>query len=297
MPATLRIPKRMGARRRGEDGFPLAERGRVALWGLRLGKRPLLFAMPLALAALLLSITASAAGGPTIEAAGGGGYTFYWSPSSAEVGAGGAVAFRNASAVVPHGVTWTGGPETPSCSGVPIDEGKTSWSGSCTFAQPGTYAFKCPVHPTEMMGTITVSSSGTVTTPPPPPPPGGESPESPLSGTSTQALKLAKTQHSGSVRGSVALSQAAAGGKLEVDLLARRASLLAAGKGGTVRVGKLIRAYLQAGRVAFTVPLAKPARRALMASMRLRLTVKIVVTPQRGAAVTLTRGVLVEEGR
>ncbi len=253
--------------------------------------------MPLALAALFLAVAAGAAGGPAIEAAGGGYGGYYWSPSSAEVGAGGTVTFKNASAAVPHGVTWTGGPETPSCSGVPVDEGRTSWSGNCTLTQPGTYTFKCPVHPTEMTGTITVSSSGTVTTPPPPPPPGGESPESPLSGTSTQALKLAKTQHGGSVRGSIALSQAAAGGKLEVDLLARRSSLHGAGKGGTVRVGKLVRAYLQAGRVAFTVPLAKPARRALMASMRLRLTVKIVVTPQRGAAVTLTRGVLVEEGR
>lgn len=242
--------------------------------------------MPLAVAALLLAVAASAAGGPTIEAAGGGGYAFYWSPSSAEVGTGGSVTFKNSSASVPHGVEWTGTPPaTPSCSGVPIGEGRTSWSGSCTFAQPGTYTFRCVVHPTEMTGAITVSASGTVTTSPSPPS------ESPLSGPAAQALKLASSQR-GSVRGSIAVSQAGAGARLEVDLLARRAALLGAGHTGRQRVGRLIRSALQPGRISFTVPLGRPARRTLRRHGRLSLRVEVIVTPQHGPAVKLKRGVL-----
>jgi plastocyanin len=97
---------------------------------------------------------------PTIEAAGGGYGGYYWSPSTAEVAAGGKVTFQNTSATVPHGVVWTGGPETPSCPGVPVNEGKTTWKGTCTFTHPGVYSFHCYVHPTEMTGTITVTNPG-----------------------------------------------------------------------------------------------------------------------------------------
>lgn len=281
----------MGALRRGEPGFRVVRRQNLAqsslLAPLRLVRRHLLLSAVLGSAAALLSAAPSVAEGPTIEAAGGAYGGYYWSPSSAEVGGGGAVAFRSASATVPHGVTWTGGPETPSCSGVPIDEGRTSWSGSCTFTQPGTYAFRCYVHPTEMTGTITVSSSGTVTTSPPPPPA-----ESPLNGPAAQALELARAQR-GSVRGSIELSQAAAGGRLEVDLVARRSALLGAGHRGTMRVGRLLRSYLRAGRASFAVPLKPPARRALRRHKRLALTVTVIVTPLEGEAVKLRRAVVI----
>jgi plastocyanin len=154
--------------------------------------RRALAALGLGLVAVLLPAASSSAGGPTIEAASDGAYGFAWRPSSAEIGAGGAVSFKSASAIVPHGVSWRSGPEAPSCSGVPVEEEKTSWSGSCTFAQPGTYAFVCTVHPTEMKGTITVLSAEA---PPAGPPPGsGESTGSPLAGPASRALKIAKRQ-------------------------------------------------------------------------------------------------------
>src|SRR6476620_11283237 len=80
----------MGTRKRRLRRLPLA---------LLLG---LMFALPFA--------AGSSADGPTIEAAGPGSNGYYWKPSSATVGPGGSVSFRNVSAVVPHGVTWTGGP-------------------------------------------------------------------------------------------------------------------------------------------------------------------------------------------
>lgn len=247
----------------------------------------LLVAAPLGAAALLGFATASSAGGPTIEAAGGGYAGYYWKPSTAEVTPGGTVAFDNGSAV-PHGVTWTSGPEAPSCTGVPINEGKTSWAGSCKFGQAGTYGFYCPVHPTEMTGTITVSSSATVS-----PPPSTEATESVLDGPASKALTLPRAQKGGFVRGSIALSQAGAGAKLVVDLLATRASLLGAGHAGTVRVGRLARPYLRVGRVSFAVPLTRAARRALRRHGRLALTVRLTVVPPHGEALKLTRGVVV----
>jgi plastocyanin len=228
---------------------------------------------------LLLPVTSGSAEGPTIESAGPGSNGYFWRPPTASIGLGGTVTFKSPSPTVPHGLKWTGGPEKPSCAGVPIEGEQTNWSGDCTFAQAGTYSFICNVHPTEMKGTITVGSSET---PPPPPPPPGGPVESPLRGPASSAVKLAKSQHGTSVKGSVALSQAASGGKLNVTLLAK--------KGG--RVGRLTRLYLKPGRLSFSVPLKARGRRMLKASKKLPLTVQIVVTPPGRAALTLRKGVV-----
>jgi plastocyanin len=265
---------------RGEPG-----RFRV-LWGqMAPRKRRFLVALLLGAAAALQFVAESSAEGPAIEAA-GPSPTYFWKPSTATVGLGGSVTFKNTSTTVPHGVRWTGGPEKPGCSGVPVEGEKTDWSGSCTFAQAGTYAFVCTVHPTEMKGTITVTLGET---PPPPPPPGG-SPESPLQGGAS-ALKLAKSQKGSSVRGSVALSQASAGGRLEVVLLARQALLSAVAAPPMTRVGRLVRSVSGAGRVSFAVPLKRAARLALRSDKGLSLKVQIKVMPPGQAALTLTRGV------
>jgi plastocyanin len=252
-------------------------------------KRHLLSAALLGIAGVLLAVAVSAAEGPTIEAAGGvyGGY--YWSPSSSEVGTGGTVTFKNTSGLVEHGVVWDNGPETPSCTGVPINEGKTNWHGSCTFTKPGTYQFHCYVHPTEMKGTITVSPNGTITTNPPPP---VEAPGSPLNGPASKALDISKKQRGPSVRGSIELSQAGAGSKLRVELRVRGASLFGAGHKGTVGVGQLVRSSLQAGRVSFTVSLNGLGRRALRRHMRLPLSVTVIVIPLKQGALKLRRGLI-----
>src|SRR3954452_23132795 len=91
----------------------------------------------LALALVLLGV--AAAGGlaaePTIEVTGNSLATYAWTPSTAEVGSGGSVTFKNPTANF-HGLAWESPPETPSCTGTP-SEGKVEWSGSCTFAQGG----------------------------------------------------------------------------------------------------------------------------------------------------------------
>lgn len=255
---------------------------------------------------------ASFATEPTVEAATGGyGYGFRWSPSTVEVKEGGAVAFQNASATVDHGVQWTGGPETPSCPGVPIDEGKTSWKGTCTFTRPGTYTFRCVVHPTEMTGTITVGPNGVVTTAPSnttpssattttttatttpgPPSQSSSAPGFPLAGPASRALKLARHQRGRLVRGSIDVAKAGAGDRLEVDVFATAAALARARHGARVRVGSYSRSSVPAGRTSFSVKLDTRARRALKRHGRLTLTVLVrLATPHR-PALAIARSVL-----
>ncbi len=104
--------------------------------------------------------------------------------------------------------------------------------------------------------------------------------------------KLAATQHGQSVRGSVDVSQAAAGGRLEVQLLATRASLASAGHSARAQVGRLVRSALRAGTHTFVVPLNDKATRALHGHGHLAVTVKVVITSPRGAAATVTRSVV-----
>jgi len=198
---------------------------------------------------------------------------------------GASVAFRNPGYLVPHGVHWTGGPERPSCSGVPVDSSGTNWSGACTFAMPGTYTFVCTVHPEEMRGTISVSSSGE--TGPLPSPAPGQPPASP-EGPVIEGLRLAKSQHGGWVRGSIAVSPAAVGGELVVELDATRASLGRRGM-GIVRVGKLSRSVSNPGPQPFAVHPTASAQRALRSRGRLPLTVKVTAGPPDGPRTTLTR--------
>jgi plastocyanin len=103
---------------------------------------------------------------------------------------------------------------------------------------------------------------------------------------------LRSSQHGSTVRGSLEISQSGAAGRLEVDLLAKNASLARAGHSKPVRVGRLVRASVSAGRVSFSVKLDARARRALMRHHRLALTVKITLTPLQGEPVTVTRSVV-----
>jgi plastocyanin len=84
---------------------------------------------------------------------------YNWTPESTEINAGGTVEFKNAAGGGSHALQFQAPPAAPSCPGVPT-VGTANWSGTCTFTQAGTYSFICPVHPTEMTGTITVQSTG-----------------------------------------------------------------------------------------------------------------------------------------
>jgi hypothetical protein len=132
------------------------------------------------------------------------------------------------------------------------------------------------------------STSATVTTPGAmemPPPPAGSHP--------LATLALANAQHGDAVHGAVQIPAADGGARLEVELLAQGASLAKVKRGGSFRVGRLLRTSAPAGMVSFTVSLDAQAKRALRHHHKLALTVKIVLTPKHGAAMTLTRSVVV----
>lgn len=235
----------------------------------------------------------------------------YWTPESATVVEGGSVSFTNPYASTPHGLEFTAGPGKPVCTGLPkgAEEktGAVSWTASCTFSAAGTYSFICTVHPTAMKGTITVGPPGTTTTttttttPPAtgtgtsggstPPPAPGTGPVSLFVGGGS-AIKLTAPRHATNVHGSVTIAPTAAGGTLEIDLLARRGAL-AARTAATVRVGQLLRYYVAAGPQSFTIKLSSRAKRALRAHGRLALTVRFTMTPPGGKPQAVTRALTV----
>src|ERR1700724_81613 len=105
-----------------------------------------LLAAALGAAAVVLPAIAGSETVPTIEARNGKiyGEVHYWSPSAAQVSAGGAVTFANPSPEIRHALKFTEGPATPNCTGVPTEAtGAFNWRGECTFTAPGTYSFIC----------------------------------------------------------------------------------------------------------------------------------------------------------
>lgn len=233
-----------------------------------------------------------------------------WRPATATVLAGGVVKFTNPYPEVPHGLKFTGGTAgvTPSCSGIPAAAGEatgaTSWQGECTFTTPGTYTFICTVHPTEMKGTVTVEADGatttttttttptnttttTTTTAPAAP---SMTPEA-LSSSPLQGKPLVRSsQRGGSVKGSLQVSEAGSGDRLEVDVFTQGTS--PARHSTHVRVGRLVRSSVTAGRTSFVVKLGARARSVLAHRHRLVLSVRIVLTPPHGTAVSVIRSVL-----
>lgn len=231
--------------------------------------------------------------------------------SSVTIATGGSVMF------VDHGkeanIAWIGSAPTcePSVPVAPAAPPKTNWEGKCTFATPGTYKFESATMFKEPPGLYSnnidytkyeIVVEGSATTPPtgttpgggttPGTTPAGESPTgSPLAGGS-HALKLASAQHGRSVHGSIDVSSAGAGGRLEVALFARGASLAAMHRSAGVRVGRLTRSSVHSGVVSFTAPLSARGRAALRRHHRLALTVQVVLAPVSGAPASLTRSVV-----
>jgi hypothetical protein len=217
-------------------------------------------------------------------------------------------------------VVWTS-PE-PACSGVPTSP-MTKWEGTCKFEQPGTYRFESATlfdggpgenyteydivvegsaNGTTTATTTTTTTKPTTTTTKPTtttttgPATGSEPGQgAPLEG-GLRALKLAGRQRGSIVHGSIKVSRAGSGGRLEVGLFAAAASLVGAGRSKQVRVGRLVRSSLKAGSVSFSVPLSAKGRAALRRRRRLALTVKLTLTPPHGAATTVARGVVVVRG-
>lgn len=229
--------------------------------------------------------------------------------SKVTIAAGGEVMFTD-HATTTAAVVWTG--SAPACTGVPTSA-VTNWEGKCKFEQPGTYRFESstmfnepgidytkyeivvesastgttPTTPTTTTPTTTTPS--TPTTPSEP----SHSSGSPLEGGS-RALKLAGSQHGSTVHGSIEVSRAGSGGRLEIGLFATAASPAKAGHPAQVRVGRLVRSSLKAGNVPFSVTLSAKGRSSLRRHRHLTLTLTLTVslTAPHGALATITRTVI-----
>jgi hypothetical protein len=227
--------------------------------------------------------------------------------------AGGEVKFRDDA--TPAAVVWVG--SAPACSGVPASAA-SNWEGACKFEQAGTYSFESAtlfnggpsLNYTKYEVVVESAATGTTPTTTPPstgaptstsaptttttsvPTPSETSHRSPLQGGAS-ALKLASGPHGWSVHGSLEVSEAGSGARLEVDLFAAEASLAEARHHAQVRVGRLLRSPLRAGHVSFSVALSAKGKAALRRHGRLALTVKLTLTPQHGSAVTVERVIVV----
>jgi plastocyanin len=225
-----------------------------------------------------------------------------------KIAAGDEIMFTDHDASTAAAVVWMG--SAPACTGVPTSA-TTGWEGKCKFEQPGTYMFESSTlfnepgvgnytkYEVVVEGSTTAPPTGaggeggskggsTPGTTPSGPVPSGESPTgSPLAG----APRISSNQRGSTVKGSLEVSKAGGGDRLEVDLLATTASLAKAGHATQV-VGRFVSAAVSAGQRSFSVKLNAKARRALKRHHRLALKVKITLTPAGGEALTITRSVI-----
>jgi hypothetical protein len=130
--------------------------------------------------------------------------------------------------------------------------------------------------PTPTGGNLTATTSSSPST--------GQPKTGPASGRLFGSLELASIQRGGLVHGSLVVSPTGSGDRLQIELLA---------KGAAATVGKLARSSLHAGKLTFALSLNAKGKAALRHHRRLTLTVKITLTPPHGAAVTITRAVVI----
>jgi hypothetical protein len=219
------------------------------------------------------------------------------------IAGGGSINFVDAGTAA--NIAWTG--TAPTCEpGVPVapTAPATGWEGKCAFTTPGTYRFESSTlfddgidnytryevvvegpttGTTGEPGTTPGTYPGTTTGPHP----AGESPAgSALSGTP----RIGSSLRGGAVKGSLEVSKAGVGDRLEIELIATAASL---GKAGhrTQVVGRSMSASVAAGRRSFSVTLEAAARGALERRHHLALKVKVTLTPADGEATVFTRSV------
>jgi plastocyanin len=119
-----------------------------------------------------------AAQGPTITAS-----NYAYEPTTLTIAPGQTVTFANVQG--PHNFAFADGPQLPPD---PVEPTDPAWDAppQRRFDTPGSYAFQCEFHPTQMNGVITVQAPGSPTPtptpppgnppPPPPPPPSGDTP-------------------------------------------------------------------------------------------------------------------------
>jgi hypothetical protein len=110
-----------------------------------------------------------------------------------------------------------------------------------------------------------------------------------LAGTAARAIAITHRQRGSVIHGSVSVSAAGVGGRLEVDLFAARATLTDTRQRASMRVGRLVRRSLPAGIVRFSIRLDAAAERALAHRGRLKIAVRIAVASRLRVQVSVTR--------
>jgi plastocyanin len=203
------------------------------------------------------------------DASNGGATTVHIDP-------GGTVSFGYPSGGSTHDADFGGTPPTSCAPSLPTTPTAPGWSSTCTFDATGTYTFFCDLH-ASMKGTVLVGDV-------PDPPPagggtgGGGSGAGSGGGSGTQppgtlsGIKLAKTQRSARVTGSVA--DVPAGASLTV-------TLTASGK----RAGRSVKSGLAAGTAKFSVKPNRAALKKLKQAGKLKLGVTFAL---KTASATLT---------
>jgi hypothetical protein len=225
--------------------------------------------------------------------------------------AGGELLFTD-NATTKANIAWVG--NAPACSpSVPVSPTppQAPWEGKCKFEQPGTYKFESSTlfnggpslnytkYEIVVEAGVTGTTPTTTTTTPTPMTTTTTSPTTPgepSRGSSLEdgsgVLEIPRSQRGPTVHGSIEVSQADTGGRLEVALFSAGAASAKVNHRTQVRVGRLVRSSLAAGGVSFSVPLSTTGKAALRRHRHLALTLKIALTPLHGAVVRLTRVVV-----
>lgn len=281
---------------------------------MRAGRRRILALVVVGAVIAAIPALASSAGSSTAKVV---TESLKWSPKEVAITPGGTVTFQNPSTTVPHGIVWQSGPETPSCSGVPVNAGATAWEGTCTFAMEGVYDYYCYVHGTAMSGVVYVNAAGTVPSTTTTTSSTATSQSStmtsmsmssmtttasggsgaggmPSSGDSLKgnAVHLPARQRGSRIRGSVQVARR--GSTLIVEALAPAAQLASVHR-RRVRVGRLVRRSLPRGRASFSVALNAKAARALRRRGHLVVSVRLTLLAPGGARSRRTLPVLLHE--
>jgi hypothetical protein len=230
--------------------------------------------------------------------------------SKVTIVAGGEVMFTD-DATTKANIAWVG--NAPACSpSVPVSptSPQAPWEGKCKFEQPGTYKFESStlfnggpsLNYTKYEVVVEAGVSGTTpttTTATPTPTTtttSSTTPGEPSHGSSVEeearVLEIAHSQRGSTVHGSIEVSQAGSGGRLEVGLFSAGAAPAKVSHRTHVRVGRLVRSSLAAGSVSFSVPLSTKGNASLRRYRHLALTLKITLTPLHGAVVRLRRVVV-----
>jgi plastocyanin len=175
--------------------------------------------------------------------------------------------------------TTTTGTTTTTTTGTTTGTTATTTTGTTT-ATTTTGSPPTGPTPTSTQGTTTAQGGAPLA--------GG----SPLAGAATRAIRIVGRQRGTVLRGSLTVSAAGAGGRLEVDLLATRAALTGLHGRGLALVGRLVRFSLPAGVARFSIALDAAARRALGLHGRLALAVRVTLVSPRGVRASVSRTVI-----